>query len=866
MLVGTAGMDRREQTRERCLDAGELADFVHGALSPRDAVAIERHVARCAACRTLLSLVALSDSRAPLAWAASLSSLGAMPDVPDAEAPALFEGTRVGRYVLRSRLGAGAMGVVFSAHDPELEREIAIKLLRSDLDATAPRLPLAARLLHEAQAMARLAHPNVVAVHDVGWFGDHIFIAMELVQGDTLAQWLAAAPRSVPDVLAMFVAAGNGLAAAHAAGLVHRDFKPENVLVGRDGRVRVTDFGLADRASPPGGSGAEPELRDRPAQLAGTPFYMAPEQLAGEPVDARTDQFGFCVAIYAALTGKHPLRRDGASTDRPPRDRLPAWLWRTLRRGLATDRAQRYPAMDQLLAQLAHGPRRRRIAFAGAASAVIACGVALAAVRIAARGPGAGDAEAATTPAGPRCEGAARLLDGVWDPPRARAVERGFVASGRTGAASAFAAASLLLDQYANRWIAMRTEACERARRDPRAADAVADLRIDCLDARRGELGRLIDRLAAPDSPLIDGAVLAVHALGRLEVCADDGALLRPGQPEVAPRAAEVAAVDGDGATSYFTTDADGVLWQVRLGSDGGVAARVAVIDGAVGRPVIVLDADRHLQLFVRRVEQNLWRAAQAPDGSWQLERLCDGVTDDPVAALAGRQIVYFVRRADGWLWRYWQTAPAPGGWTAVRVIEAAAGRPGAASDVAGELYSFVRRADGSLWMARHLGPDSAPDHLSKLTESITGDPVAVRDALGKLTYFVRRADGALVTGYQHAAGDPTWHAVVLADATAGDPALAFDPDGKQVCLSRTEGGDLWAATQDRPGIGPWHDTILAHAVARDPSVVLGRDGRLAYFIRTADGALTEGRQEAPRAAAWPMRTLGGATRRRSPR
>jgi hypothetical protein len=861
--VRLGSMQGLEQTRERCLDAGELADFVHGALSPREAAAIERHVARCAACRSLLSLVARSDSRAPLAWAASLSSLGAMPRAPDAAPDALFEGTRVGRYVLRDRLGAGAMGVVFTAHDPELEREIAIKLLRGDLADDAPRLPLTARMLHEAQAMARLAHPNVVAVHDVGWFGDHIFIAMELVQGETLAQWLAGARRSLADVLAMFIAAGNGLAAAHAAGLVHRDFKPENVLVGRDGRVRVTDFGLADRTASPGAPDATMEPRDRPGQLAGTPFYMAPEQLAGEPVDARTDQFGFCVAIYAALTGKHPLRRDGASRDRPPRDRLPAWLWRALRRGLAADRAQRYPAMDDLLVRLARGSRRqRRIAVAGLAAAVAAC-MALAAVRLGARDPGAGDAAA---PAGPRCEGAERLLAGVWDPARARAVEGVFRASGRPAAAADFAAASLLLDQYANRWIAMRTEECERARRDGGTADAVGGKRIDCLDARRGELGLLTDRLAVADDRMIDGAVVAVRALGSLGVCADSDALLRPGRPEVAPRPAEVAAVDGDGRTSYFTTDAEGVVWQVRPGGDGAIADRARVIDGAVGSPVIVLDADRHLQLLVRRVERTLWHAWQGPDGTWRVELLTEGVTDDPAVVIAAGRLVYFVRRADGWLWRYWQTASAPGGWTAVRVAAAVAGRPGAASDVAGELYSFVRKADGSLWSARHPGPGAAPDRWTKLTEPVAGDPIAVRDALGKLTYYVRRADGSLLAGYQHAAGVPIWHGVVLMDSAAGDPAIAFDSDGRQVCLIRTPGGDLWSAIQDTPGTGPWHETILAHAIASDPSVVLGGDRRLAYLVRAADGTLVEGRQDAPRSVAWHTRTRAEAAAPLPPR
>ena len=837
-------MDQLDRTHERCLDTGELADFVNGALAQRDAAAIERHIAHCAPCRTLLSLVARSDSRAPLAWAASLASLGSMPRDPEATTTALLEGTHVGRYVLRDRLGAGAMGVVFTAHDPELDREIAIKLLRSDLAEDAPRLPLTARLLREAQAMARLAHPNVVAVHDVGWFGDHIFIAMELVKGQTLAQWLAAAHRSVAEVLAMFVAAGNGLAAAHAAGLVHRDFKPENVLVGLDGRVRVTDFGLADRAMAAGAPGAAAEC-DNPGQLAGTPFYMAPEQLAGRPVDARSDQFGFCVAVYAALTGKHPLRRDGAIAKLPPRDRLPGWLWRRLRRGLAADRGQRYPSMDDLLVQLAHGPRRqRRIRVATAV--VVACGVALAAI-----GLGADHSEVGI--AGPRCGGAEHLLAGVWDPSRALAIERVFHASQRSDAAAVFTAASLVLDQYANEWVAMRTDACERAGRNGHAPDPARNLRIDCLDARRGELRALTDRLVTAGDQLIDGAVIAARALGSLGVCADDVALLRPGNPETAPRPGEVAAVDGDGHINYFTTDLDDVLWQVRPRDAEGAADRVRVIDGVIGSPVVVRDADGRLQLLVRRVEAILWHARQGPDGAWRIERVADGVTDDPAVAVAAGRLVYFVRRADGWLWRYWQTAV---GWTAVRVTDAVAGRPGAASDVAGELYSFVRKADGSLWSARHLGPDAPPDLSAKLYEPVVGDPVAVRDAIDKLTYYVRRADGALLTGYQDTAGSLSWHRFLLAEDTAGDPAIAFDSDGRQVCLVRKRGGALWAAVQDTAGNGPWHETILGQATASDPSLVLGGDGQLAYFARMADGQLVEGRQDAPRATTWHTRVV----------
>src|SRR5437763_1115036 len=205
-------------------------------------------------------------------------------------AEGLDRGATVGRYVVLDRIGAGGMGVVYAAYDPELDRRVAIKLLRPDrFSSEAGRL----RLLREAQALARLTHPNVVAVYDAGTFGDRVFVAMELVEGETLRQWLGEGPRSWREVLDRFLPAGRGLAAAHAAGLVHRDFKPENVLLGRDGRVRVMDFGLARVEEHAQESTALPmmvralteESVPRPlgpltqeGRVLGTPNYMSPEQ------------------------------------------------------------------------------------------------------------------------------------------------------------------------------------------------------------------------------------------------------------------------------------------------------------------------------------------------------------------------------------------------------------------------------------------------------------------------------------------------------------------------------------------------------------------------------------------------------------
>ena len=286
----------------------------------------------------------------------------------------------IGRYQVTGRLGAGGMGEVLRAHDGELDRDVAIKLVRGDqrsLEATA-------RLTREARAMARLAHPSVVTVFEVGTVGEDVFVAMELVDGVTLTRWLAEAPRRWPETLAMCCQAGAGLAAAHRSGLVHRDFKPDNVLVDREGRARVTDFGLAALAA--GGDGDDgvrlahgsPSLT-RAGAVMGTPFYMSPEQHGGKATDARSDQFSFCVTLHEALFGERPFTGDsldeirtsvleGAPAEAATAGKVPAWLRATIRRGLARDPNQRFPSMDALLAELTRdrGAGRRRVAIVAA--------------------------------------------------------------------------------------------------------------------------------------------------------------------------------------------------------------------------------------------------------------------------------------------------------------------------------------------------------------------------------------------------------------------------------------------------------------------------------------------------------------------
>ena len=371
-----------------CLSEDDVLAFADGRLASDALARVERHLASCVDC-----------SR----WLAEVARLTPSGDDASRSEPAIIveEGASVGRYVIERLVGQGAMGCVYAARDPELDRVVALKILNAR--AYAP--DLAARLQREAKAMARISHSEVITVYDAGRHGDQLFIAMELVDGGTLRQWLAEKPRPWRDIVDVFVRAGRGLAQAHDAGLVHRDFKPDNVLVGRDGRVRVTDFGLArvvreepssDERAAEGSDGEADEAAPdsgvtRTGVLLGTPAYMAPEQLGGATPDVRSDIFSFCVALYEALYGERPfagktmrellpekrgnlVRPEPAGTSVPPR------LRRALLAGLRADPAERYASMDECLAAVERAARPSRApivagAVALAAIAAIALGV-----------------------------------------------------------------------------------------------------------------------------------------------------------------------------------------------------------------------------------------------------------------------------------------------------------------------------------------------------------------------------------------------------------------------------------------------------------------------------------------------------------
>jgi len=460
-------------------------------------------------------------------------------------------GSRVGRYLVVDHIDSGGMGAVYRAFDPDLNRQVAIKILRMRSVPSEEEEANRSRLLREAQALAQVSHPNVIAVHDVGVIDGRVFVAMELVAGASLRTWLAAKQRSPEEVLRAFLQAGDGLAAAHASGLVHRDFKPDNVIVGDDGRVRVIDFGLA-RTADAGAAGEDADDVDkRPVQIdelstqsslsstsgmlsesmtrtgavLGTPRYMAPEQFLREGTDAKADQFAFCVAAYEALCKRRPFAgkhfeelRVNVLTGRvrPPGSdaHVAKSHVRALLRGLSSNPADRYPSMEALLDELRRDPWLwwRRAGIAAAAVAIV--GVA-----------GVLSFRAGEAPA--LCQDSAKQMAGVWDAATRSAVERGLEASGHPRAAKTWQRTAPVLDRFASQWQSMHADSCRATLVRGEQSELLFERRARCLRRRLEQVDGFVGLLEADlDGDLVDKAATAARELTSLDECADDERLL----------------------------------------------------------------------------------------------------------------------------------------------------------------------------------------------------------------------------------------------------------------------------------------------------------------------------------------------------
>jgi tetratricopeptide (TPR) repeat protein len=431
------------------------------------------------------------------------------------------EPVRLGRFVLLRRLGEGGMGEVFACYDAELDRKVAVKVLHRRLGGE--HAASTARLRAEAKAIAKLAHPNVVPIFEVGDDGGDVYLVMELVEGTTLRGWIAAAPRSETEILDAFVQIGRGLAAAHAAGVVHRDLKPDNVLVGTDGRVRLVDFGLA-RSDAPGPRDAGDDLGR--STIAGTPRYMAPEQFEGRHVDARADQFAFCVSLFEALHGKLPFRGasfaeiganvlsgtiDATAMRRP----IAGAIDRVMRRGLATDPSARFDGMDALLDALARarGARRRHALLGVAALSVVGI-VALVWHDVARRRAceAASDVAAARwRQVQPDVDAALRATDVPWSATAARGVDEGVRA-------------------WVDAWGTVRGHVCAGGD----ASDEASLRTIACLDEGLATLDAVAAQLVVADAEIAASAPELVASLEPPAACEEPTRLatIELGSPE----------------------------------------------------------------------------------------------------------------------------------------------------------------------------------------------------------------------------------------------------------------------------------------------------------------------------------------------
>jgi eukaryotic-like serine/threonine-protein kinase len=502
-----------------CPPEEAISAYANGAAAGADRQALEDHIDGCARCQAQLVRVVTrtvgpaepGDHTQPIDDRLKHLPAGGTPGRSAAGAR-LERGQRLGRYLIVEGVGAGGMGTVYAAYDTLLDRKVALKVLTGG-HAAAP-----ARVLAEAAAMARLQHPNVVTVHDVGVVGGLTYLSMELVDGVNLAQWRRQQPRSYRQIAHAMAAAARGLAAAHAAGIIHRDVKPHNILVSGT-RVLVTDFGVSIRAG-----------READGSIAGTPAYMAPEQFRGDRVDARSDVFGFCATLYEMLHGEPPfpgtsreevraLVASGRVQPPPARSRAPARLHRLALRGLEPDPARRPADMaalaDELLAD--PGARRRNVVLAAAA---------LATVVGAFWGGGylKGQPERA-------CLAGGAVMDATWNDGRRAQLRQRYTAA---GALASWPVLERALDAYAGGWRAAHADTCSATYGKRVQSDEVFDLRMSCLAGQRTAVATFVAALdAAAPRQLVLAAGAGLPALADCQIT---------GRAETRPRPADAAA------------------------------------------------------------------------------------------------------------------------------------------------------------------------------------------------------------------------------------------------------------------------------------------------------------------------------------
>lgn len=452
---------------------------------------------------------------------------------PHISALELQRGTLVGRYVVLGRLGAGGMGIVYDAFDPELKRTIAVKLLLGSSGPEARTL-----LLREAAAMARLNHPNVVTVHDVGLMADQVWLAMEFVDGQTFGAWRRDNLSRWDEGVRILRAVGAGLSAAHQAGLVHRDLKPENVMIGKDGRVRIMDFGLAREVDPaPVSSSAPTELSiERPGAPVGTPRYMPPEQFNGAAADARADQFSYCVMLWETVYGAHPfagndqigfaelMMRVCDGEIRAPDvgyAAAPRWQRQILLRGLQKDPRDRYPSIDALLQEFDRGQRwmivRRALVVFGL---LIVAGAAIYAAVLAIHTYRQAQQKA-------DCEAVGVGIADVWNATVERQMGDALHATGVANAETTLEKTVPWIARWVESWSRTRTEACLAAELHGTLPAEIYERSRVCLDEGRQEFANFVEIFGRANASDVQNMVRAATRLPDVASCLDPATLER---------------------------------------------------------------------------------------------------------------------------------------------------------------------------------------------------------------------------------------------------------------------------------------------------------------------------------------------------
>ncbi len=519
-----------------CPQTQTVADFLAGRLDSSRRQEMEAHVDRCAVCDGVVARLLSQKSEAPHGPVPPVATT-LTDGTPGGEV--LVEGQKLGRYILIGRVGAGGMGSVWAAYDTVLDRKIALKFL----SRTGPALTELAQIQAEASAMAKFSHPNVVTVHDVGVFAGKAYLAMEFVDGATLSAWRMRQPRSIKEICRVMAGAARGLAALHAQGIVHRDVKPQNILVSGT-RVLVTDFGLSVRIQGSDGAG----------RIAGTPAYMAPEQMRGEAVDARADVFGFCATLFEMIHGLPPFTditpeavkarvEAGRGPSVPPGSKAPAWLHRLALRGLAADRASRPANLDAFADELLADPMatRRRAAIAAVA-------VAAAAGAFWGGGYLKGNPER-------RCAAGAEVMSATWNDAR-RAQLRGQYQAANLG--SVWPLLERRLQDYADRWRAKHAETCTATYGERRQSEAVLDLRMDCLYAQRTTIDALFQTLAkATTAQLNKAAAARLPVADECDAAGRAGTKPLPADPGVRAEIARIEAALGQVDAHRFMSEFD---------------------------------------------------------------------------------------------------------------------------------------------------------------------------------------------------------------------------------------------------------------------------------------------------------------------